>query len=389
MKLDLSQDKLGCTLPDELAHLEEYAKYAKPIKTIEYETEEGEIIEKAEVYGFFIRQWKEDGTPNQDWYSFRRYTIGASSIATLLDLEEYGDTVKLFRSKVDYDAPFFYSKFTSNGLHFEDAISDYWTYHDGTEEGYAENRALGKRIRHKEEIPCYAININYPHLSASLDFLVPGGQASPFTGEIIDFDFPLEVKMISPFAAEKYELGLPTRYIAQVQQQMFIMGVTYSEIVFFSGGVDLKVLPIELDVELCQDIIVKSFDFWNRVTSARDVMYTESDPLEMDKEITALEPEPSGNEAFLEFYKDKYKVSYEATERLGTEEEWDLSVKYKTLGDTIKELEKEKKETEHKIKSLTRYEEIISFGEDKGRIINKRPEGKRPTFRVNIKNYEE
>ena len=40
--MDLSTEKLGCTLPEELAHLEEYAKYAKQIKE--------------EVYGFFIPQ---------------------------------------------------------------------------------------------------------------------------------------------------------------------------------------------------------------------------------------------------------------------------------------------------------------------------------------------
>ena len=64
-----------------------------------------------------------------------------------------------------------------------------------------------------------------------------------------------------------------------------------------------------MDLELCQEIVIKTYDFWNCVTMARDILNTESDELEKDREITNLEPEPSGNTAYIEFYKDKYKNS--------------------------------------------------------------------------------
>ncbi len=372
--IDLSTEKLGCKLPEELAHLEEYAKYAKQIKD--------------EVYGFFIPQFTEDGRRNEDWYTFRRNTIGSSEIATLIGLDEYGDPVKLFRSKVDYTIPPFASKFTVNGLHFEERISDLWEFHDGSSEGWVDNWTAGNKIRNKVPIPCYAININYPHISASLDFLIPGGQASPFTGEIIESDAALEIKMVSQFASEKYELGIPHRYVCQTNLQMIVLGITYSEIAYLVAGVDFNVLPLDMDLELCQQIVQESYIFWNRVTQARDVLNSVGTELEIDKQITQLEPEPSGNEAYLEFYKDKYKNSYEDTFRKGDGDEWEKAVEYKVCTDEISRLTKLKEKLKQDIMAFSRYDEVIDFG-DNGRIINKRAEGKRATFRVNLKNYKE
>lgn len=169
---------------------------------------------------------------------------------------------------------------------------------------------------------------------------------------------------------------------------MIVLGITYSELAYLVAGVDFNVLPLDMDLELCQEIIVKSYEFWNRVTMARDIYNSEGDELEIDRQITDIEPEPSGNEAYLEFYKDKYKVSYEDTSRKGEEEEWDIAVQYKTCTDDIALLEKTKDKLKQKIMAFSKYDEVISFG-DNGRILNKRPEGKRATFRVNIKNYKE
>jgi predicted phage-related endonuclease len=378
MKLDLEAKNLGCKLPSELAHLERFSMYAKLIKE--------------DVYAFFIPQFFEDGKPNLDWWEFRKRTIGSSEAATLTGHDEYGDPVKLFWSKVGMDFPFVNTKFTIIGLHLEEKISDLWEYFDGTDDGYVDNWHKGEKVREKKDIPCYAVNINYPHISASLDFYVPAGQASPFTGEIIDFDFPLEIKTVSQFASDKYELGIPEKYVRQLQLQMFVFGATYAEIAYLIAGFDFKCLPVDLDVDICREIIEKSYEFTEIVNQARDLydgydLLPESEQREIDLQISKLEPEPSGNDAYMEFYKAKYRNSYEDTLRLGTEEEWDICVEYKTLGDTIKELEKRKKELQHKIKSFSALDETISF-EENGRVINKRREGKRDIFNVNIKNYK-
>lgn len=378
MKLDFNTKDLGkYELPDKLSHLEKFKKFSKPIK-------EG-------VWGFFINQWNEDGSPNELWWEFRVSQIGSSEIATLTDHDEYSDPVKLFWSKIGMNFPFVNTKFTVCGLTLESKIAELAEYHDGTDDGWVENWHKGNKIRNIQSVPCYAINIDYPHLAASLDYYFPGEQVDPFTGEIV-LDKICEIKNVSNFAAEKYKDGLPVRYIIQTQLQMMVLGIPYAEIAHLVGGFDFKILTFDLDVEICQDILEKSYDFWQRVLQARDIyegyeLLDDEGKKEIDLQISPLEPEPSANQAYMEFFKEKYKNSTEDSIRLGTEEEWDMCVEYKTIADTIKELENKKKQLEHKIKSFSAYEEIIDFG-DNGRIIHKRKEGARSVFRINIKNYK-
>tara|TARA_R110001606_G_scaffold84441_6_gene192123 strand:- start:4683 stop:5921 length:1239 start_codon:yes stop_codon:yes gene_type:complete len=406
LDFDLNQKDIGTyELPPEIAHLEEYKKYAKPIK-------EG-------VWGFFIPQFTKTGANNEDWYTFRYHTLGASSVATLTDHDEYGDPVKMFWEKIGMSTPKIYSKFMTAGSHFESGIADLWDFNDGTDDGWAEIWSSGKKVRQKAEIPCYAINLDYPHLSASLDYLALGGQKSPFTGEVINFDFGIEVKNISYFAAQKYNGGIPVRYVFQLHQQMLVTNTTYAEIASLTGGFDSKVTPFEMDFDICQDLIIKSYDFWKRVEAARPI-YAELKPLEdklasmssaqqnsdqgedlklligeLDRKIYELEPEPSANEAYKEWYTSRYKETLEDASRLGTQDEWDQAVRYKVINDTIKDLKAEQDGIKNKLLSSTRYDSTVEFGDEgsNGRILSKKfwdvkKEEYKSTFRVNIKNYK-
>ena len=377
--LDLSLDDLGIKLPDELSHLEEFSQYAKWIKE--------------DVVGFHIPQFHEDKSPNEDWWRFRAHQIGSSEVATILDLDEYGDKVKLFYSKLYEQFPFFNTRFTSIGLHLEDKIADMARYHDGTEDGYVDNMFYGKVVREISPITFYAINIHYPHLAVSLDFLIPGGQVSPWTGDVIEYDFPLEIKNMSITASDKYILGIPQRYLAQLQIQMMVLGVDYSEIAWLVGGNDFKMMPVELDLRFCQNMLEKTYEFWNQVERGR-VAYegyhtlSEEERVERDKDMALIEPEPSGTEAFKEFMTTKYKVSRIDSFREGTDEEWEMGKEYKLTLKKIKELEDYKVALGNKIKLSVRNDETVDFGEN-GRILYKRIEGKKDLFRVNIRNFLE
>ena len=295
-KLDFNTKDLGkYELPEKLSHLEQFKKYAKPIK-------EG-------VWGFFIPQFIDD-KPNLAWWEFRKSQIGSSEIATLTGHDEYSDPVKLFWSKVGMDFPFVNTKFTVCGLTLEPKIAELAQFFDGTDDGWIENWHKGDKVRDIESVPCYAINVDYPHLAASLDYYFPGEQVDPFTGEMV-LDKICEIKNISPFAAEKYSAGLPVRYIIQTQLQMMVLGIPYAEIAHLVGGFDFKVLTFELDVDICQDILEKSYSFWQNVSQAKDVydgyeLLDDEGKRDVDLEMSSFEPEPSGNQAYMEFFKLKY-----------------------------------------------------------------------------------
>ena len=130
-----------------------------------------------------------------------------------------------------------------------------------------------------------------------------------------------------------------------------------------------------MDFDICQDLIVKSYDFWKRVQDARPI-YKELKPLEdklasmssakqsspegedlklliseLDRKIYELEPEPSANESYKEWYTSRYKETLEDASRLGSQEEWDQAVRYKVINDTIKALKTEQDGIKNKLLS--------------------------------------
>lgn len=369
------------SLPKELSHLSQYQKYCKKLKE--------------NVYGFFIDQFNEDGTKNPDWYEFRKNTLGASETATACEggYDEYGVRAKLWGEKIGMTFKEIKSKFTFWGLELEQNVANAWQYYDGSQEGYIDNRYAGEKIREYKELNCYAVNIKYPYLSASFDFLVPEGQVEPFHGEIIDFSYPLEIKTISIAAAEKYELGLPVRYVFQVHQQMLIWEVNYAEIAVLKAGLDFEVFPFTANENLTEKILKETRQFWDKVEQGRliqqevELCSDEKDREIMLAQLDEIEPEPESNKGYEDFWKDKYKETNKKSYITGGEEEWQVALNYKLVTDKEKELKEEKQLYKNQLLRILKDNEEIDFGEN-GRVVHRQEEGKRAYFGVNIKNYK-
>lgn len=368
-------------LPKELAHLKQYEKYCKKLKE--------------NVYGFFINQFNPDGTKNPDWYQFRINTLGASEVATACEggYDEYGVRAKLFWSKVGKQFTEIKSKFTFWGLELEKNVANAWEYYDGSEEGYIDNRYNANKIRNYQELNCYAINIKYPYLSASFDFLVPEGQVNPFSGEILNYSYPLEIKTISTAAAEKYELGLPVRYIFQCHQQMLIWECDYCELAALKGGNDFQVFPITATQSVTDMIIKETKEFWDLVEQARplyeelDITFDEKKKNELIAQLDAIEPLPEQNKGYEDFWKEKYREGSQVRKLEGNEEQWELALGYKQILDEEKELSEKKQLYKNNILYHMKDYEELTFGE-RGRVVHRNNPGSRVYFGVNIKNYK-
>jgi len=367
--------------PKELTHLTQYAKYCKKLK-------EG-------VYGFFINQFNPDGTKNIDWYEFRKNTLGASETATACEggYDEYGVRAKLFWSKVGAKFPEIKSKFTFWGLELERNVANAWKYYDGSEEGYIDNRYNANVIREFQDLNCYAINIKYPYLSASFDFLVPEGQVNPFSGEVVNFSYPLEIKTISLAAAEKYETGLPVRYIFQTHQQMIIWECDYCEIAALKGGTDFQVYPIKMVDSVKEMVLKETKEFWDLVVEARpiynelEITFDNDKKQQLREQLDNLEPEPEQNKGYEDFWKEKYKEGSIAKELVGTDDDFQIAVAYKDILEEEKELSTKKQLIKNHLLYIMKDYEELTFG-DKGRVVHRNNPGSRAYFGVNIKNYK-
>ena len=310
-----------------------------------------------------------DRTP--EWFEFRQNGLGASSAAIVCGLSPYKPTkMQLFHEKVGtmepdrtMSAPAFH------GIYQEEYVARLWAYYDGTEEGYMEQFESGNVIRNASELVGFVQNPKYPHLYCNLDRVIEKGsrklnEDGTLSDEITTKLCPLEIKTMNSFVYKKYD-GVPDMYIIQVHQQMLIMECDYAEIAILIDGRGFKVFPIERNEEIIEMITANTYDFWRRVIQGRQALIQAEQAKEdgdYDKYedwmgvIQHLEPEPNDNEHYSQFISDTHDVEQEIM--MGDELLLGQVKHLQTVKEMIKQLEKEKRELENKIKNEFRKESV-------------------------------
>lgn len=306
-----------------------------------------------------------------EWYEYRKNGLGASSAAIVCGLSPYKPTpMQLFHEKVGtmepdrtMSAPAFH------GIYQEEYVANLWKYYDGTDEGYMEQFETGNIIRQADHLVGFVQNPKYPHLYCNLDRVIDVGSRKlnddgTLSDEITTTPCPLEIKTMNSFVYKKYD-GVPDMYIIQVHQQMMIMECDYAEIAMLIDGRTFKVFPIRMNQQITDMIADRTYDFWKRVLQGRQALI-QAEIAEADGDydtyhhymgvIQQLEPEPNDNEHYSEFISETHEVEQEIM--MGSEE---LLVQVKhlqTVKEMIKQLEKEKRELENKIKNEFRKESV-------------------------------
>ena len=310
-----------------------------------------------------------DRTP--EWFEYRQNGLGASSAAIVCGLSPYKPTkMQLFHEKVGtmepdrtMSAPAFH------GIHQEAYVANLWKYYDGTEDGYMDNFERGEIIRKASELVGFVQNPKYPHLYCNLDRVIEKGSRKlnddgTLSDEITTTLCPLEIKTMNSFVYKKYD-GVPDMYIIQVHQQMMIMECDYSEIAILIDGRGFKVFPIERNEDIVDMIAERTYEFWSRVLQGRQAliqaeMAKEDDDFEKYHDymgvIQQLEPEPDDNEHYSEFISDTHVVEQEIM--MGNEDLLGQVQHLQTVKEMIKQLEKEKRELENKVKNEFRKESV-------------------------------
>jgi predicted phage-related endonuclease len=306
----------------------------------------------------------EDRTP--EWFEYRNNGLGASSAAIVCGLSPYKPTpMQLFHVEPDrtMSAPAFH------GIHQEEYVARLWAYYDGTEEGYMSNFEAGNVIRNASELVGFVQNPKYPHLYCNLDRVIEKGSRKlnddgTFSDEITTKLCPLEIKTMNSFVYKKYN-GVPDMYIIQVHQQMMIMECDYAEIAILIDGRGFKVFPIERNEEIVEMITERTYEFWKRVLQGRQALI-EAEMAKEDEDyekyddwmgvIQQLEPEPNDNEHYSAFISDTHEVEQEIM--MGDEELLGQAKHLQTVKEMIKQLEKEKRELENKVKNEFRKESV-------------------------------
>lgn len=307
---------------------------------------------------------------SEDWLRYRKRGIGASEVGTIMGLDQYKASIQLFYEKIGEDLGFSTENLSMFlGKEQEPFIAELWEYWEGNETQMMANYRMGQKVRRCKRVKAYAHNEKWPWLFVSLDREI-NQHAGRSNGA-------LELKTIGGYESDKWEAGIPPKYITQVQTQMLVCGYEYGEIAVLKDNREFFVYPFEFSKSITDSIIEITKSFWDKVEKARIIITQQFEAKrnfnyaaaeDLQGQLQALEPEPDGSDAFHSFLKEKYHIAIPG-ERIGTDQQLITAQKHKEINDRIKELGEEKQLYENQLKNDFGHQEAdrLDFG-DKGNV---------------------
>ncbi len=320
----------------------------------------------------------------EDWLTYRHTGIGASEVGTILGLDDYTSSLELFYYKIGAKP-----KFDTEGLmqfmghEQEPLIAKMWKYWEGDVESMIRNFREGKVIRTCRKVNGFIRNKEFPWLYVSLDRLIPKQKGR---GE-----GTLELKTIGGYESDKWEAGIPPKYVTQVQTQMLVSAFEWGEMALLQDGRRMDVLPFEISDGITQHIVTKTKEFWDKVVEGRKLVneqylaainFNERRVQEINAQLDLLAPEPDGTLAYAEYLSEKYNKPRQ-TDRRGTEEELETARLQRIYSNQVKEITELKVLQENKLKKAMGEYQVLDFGAE-GKVYWSVNSMKSRTFRNRI-----
>ena len=179
-----------------------------------------------------------EGMSHKDWLHFRTRGLGASDIGAVLGFSDYCSPMQKFDEKISLiPKPKFENLAMFLGKRAENLNAEMWEFWDGSVEGMMKNFYAGTKVRRCRRINAYIQNPKYDWLFVSLDRII---NKHGNVGE-----GALELKNLSSYEAEKWENGIPTTYLLQVQTQCLVAGFEYGELAIKQDDRSYNVYPFE------------------------------------------------------------------------------------------------------------------------------------------------
>jgi putative phage-type endonuclease len=326
------------------------------------------------------------GMTEQDWLAYRATGIGASEVGTILGLDDYKSSLELYYEKIGEVSRLNVESIAAfMGKEQEDFIAELWQYWAGSEESMIQNYRAGLVVRKCRRIKAYVRNPEFPWLFVSLDRIINkfGGRG----------EGTLELKTIGGWEADKWEAGLPPKYVTQVNTQMLVCVFDFGEMALFQDGRRYSVLPFDLHDGIAQHVITRTKEFWDRVLEGRKLVNEKFEALVgmnqrhadlMTAQIDALAPPPDGTLVYADYLKVRHNDPH-LHERRGLSDELEDALAHLEVSDRIKELTEKKLLHENRLKRAISDHQILDFGLNGKVYWTMSQEGRRRYFRNKIK----
>lgn len=310
------------------------------------------------------------GMSRADWLAYRQTGLGSTDSGRVLGLYDYpgSSAMELYYQKIGLvplrdrqNVP------TFMGNQLEQLTSKLWNYWEGTQESVMDNHAAGRIVRRCQKVRAYLRNPRYPWLFTSLDRLILPQQGRP--------EGNLELKTISRDEANKWIGGVPRGQIAQVNHQMLVAELEFTELAQLQDGRWFDVMPIEPSQVIMEAIVERTKEFWDKVEAGRRLVnqlfeherkYDQRGVDDCNAQIDALAPEPDGTLATTDYLNERYRERTDAM-LIGTSEDLETAELHLDAQKWVKSSEEALRTHENKLKVRLGGAQVLDFGE-RGRI---------------------
>lgn len=306
------------------------------------------------------------GMDRETWLSYRHTGIGASEVGAILGLDQYLSSLELYYYKIG-EVPRFNTESMAAfiGKVDEDKIANLWQFWEpgGDEQVMIRNFYAKKVIRKCRRVRAYVRNPAYPWLFVSLDRKTDAKYDSRGEGA-------LELKTIGGYEADKWEAGLPPKYITQVQTQIGVCEFGFGEMALLEDNRKFFVYPFDKSDSIFQHVVTATGNFWNKVVAGRKLVnekyhcmatFNQKRVQELQHEIDALAPEPDGSLAYANYLKDRFD-NPNKMERQGTSAELSAAIEHWRVVSELKELQEQKNLQESYLKKGMADIQVLDFG---------------------------
>lgn len=327
------------------------------------------------------------GMSRPDWLAYRQTGLGSTDTGRVLGLYDYpgASAMELYYQKIGMvpvrdhqNVP------TFMGNQLEQLTSKLWNYWEGSQASVMQNCDSGRIVRRCQKVKAYLRNPRYPWLFTSLDRLILPHGGRP--------EGNLELKTISRDEANKWQGGVPLGQIAQVNHQMLVTELEFTELAQLQDGRWFDVVPLEPSTIIMEEIVERTKIFWDKVVAGRKLVnqlfeyerrYDQRGVDNCNAAIDALAPEADGTLATTDYLNERYKERTSAM-LIGNAEDLETAELHLDAHKWVKSSEEALRTHENKLKARLGGAQILDFGE-RGRVTwTETVDGKR-IFRNRIK----
>lgn len=304
----------------------------------------------------------------EQWAAYRdkagEHGIGGSEIGLLLpgaDLR-FNSPIRMYYQRIGlWPSNYQDSKYAFMGRLLEQQVIHLWRHWAGSWKETMENVDAGRLTRKSAHCNYIIKNPEFPYLFANIDNRIINSPDAPKRKGI------LECKTMSGHASDRYETGIPPKYIAQMQHYMLVTGQEYAELAVLKDGVDFEVYPLFAS-EIIQNAIVSAAEaFFDCVIQAKAELKklprtaTMNDRLQIAQ---AFEPVVQNGDDEYDFLSEKAKLrlSQQAVDMPDEVLEWYLT--YNNYKDTYDAAAEQMQGIKNKVRQKMISDDVYQYRVD-------------------------